>query len=234
MSQKINTPNPITAAQLTIIDTSIAAIETIVDDANVPLTESQIKSLIAVSTIRADEITDVDNIIITPFPQTVPVTISTVDFHANLAYVVNLKKRQALLVTLAGKLQTLIEIGENDAIVEVNTIMNSARLLGAGNKDIQEGVNKITAKYFVRTPVNKGTSYLIAPSGIITIHKVVTGKKFVNTKATILSLLQVGASIATAIKVNPYFSVEIPKSWTNIIVTNLSATDEGSFEVFVN
>ena len=234
MSQKIDTPKPITAAQLTIVDTSTAAIETIVDGANVPLTESQTKSMIAVSTVRSDEIVDVDNIIINPFPQTVPPTIIIAHFHANLAYITSLKKRQSILDALAGKMQTLIEIAENNAIIELNIIMNSARLLGAGNKDIQDGVDTITAKYFVKAPVNKGTSYEIAAAGILTIRKVITGKKFTNTKSTVLSILQVGASLASAIKVNPFNAVSIPKAWTNIVVTNLSTTDEGGFDIYVN
>jgi len=56
MSQKIDTPNPITAAEFTAIDTSSAAIEAILVAANVPLTETQTNAIIAVSTVRSAQI----------------------------------------------------------------------------------------------------------------------------------------------------------------------------------
>jgi len=233
MSQKINVPTPITAVQLTAIDTNSAAIELILDDANVPLTPSETKSMISVSTVRSGEIGDVNTIVVGPFPVTVPNTIVTADFEANILYIAALKKRQAILNTQAIKIQTLINIAENNSIVDVNLIMKNARMLSAGNKDLLEAVGKIKAKYFVRAATKKAIIFLIIAAGIMTISGVKTGKKFTNSGATILTILVVGGSITLAIRVNPFTSVDIPPGWTNIVVTNLSPTEAGSFEVFV-
>jgi hypothetical protein len=50
---------------------------------------------------------------------------------------------------------------------------------------------------------------------------------------TILSILNVGGSSANTIRVNGFTSIILPKEWVNIVVTNLSITDEGGFEVFM-
>ena len=233
MSQKINVPTPITAAQLTAIDTNSAAIELILDGANVPLTPSETKTMISVSTVRSGEIGDVNTIVVGPFPVTVPNTIVTADFEANILYIAALKKRQAILNTQAIKLQTLINIAENNSIVDVNLIMKNARMLAGGNKDILEAVGKITAKYFVRAAPKKAIIFLIIAAGIMTISGLKKGKKFTNSGATILTILIVGGSITLAIKVNPFTSIDLPSGWTNIVVTNLSPTEAGAFEVFV-
>ena len=52
-------------------------------------------------------------------------------------------------------------------------------------------------------------------------------------KYFILSILQAGANITTAIKVNPSSGINIANGWTHVIVTNLSATDAGFFNLFV-
>ena len=233
MPQTIKVPNPITALQFTAMDASITSVDTILDGANVPLTESQTISMISVSTVRSAEIVDVNNIVIGPFPVTVPGTIEAADFETNVAYIASLKKRQSALLTEAGKMQTLINVAENNAIVDVNLIMNNARLLAGGDNDIKEAVAKITAKYFTKSAVKKASGYTIVAGGVINIGSVKTGKKFTNTGTTILSVLQAGANITTAIKVNPSSGIDIAKGWTNVVVTNLSAVDAGAFSLFV-
>lgn len=201
--------------------------------ANVPLSDTQTKGIIAVSTVRSAQIIDVNNIIVEPFPQTVPTSIDETAFENSLLYIASLKKRQAILLSLAGKMQTLIAVEENNTILDVNLIMNNARLLAGGDKNIKEGVEKITVKYFTKKAAKVATGYEIKEAGVMTISKVVTEKKLTNKRATVLTFLQVGASIGLTITVNPFTAVGVPKGWTNIVVTNLSQTDPGGFELFV-
>ena len=54
---------------------------------------------------------------------------------------------------------------------------------------------------------------------------------FVNTDKTILTILNVGGDVDNTLTVNPYESVQLPKGWNNIVVTNLSGTSGGGFAV---
>ena len=233
MPQIIDTPHPITAAQFTVIDTDTASIETILDIADVPLTVTQTKAIIRVSTVRSAEIDDTNNLIIEPFPKTVPASVDPLTFAINLLYINSLKTRQSMLVTQAGKMQTLIDVAENNAMVDVNLILNNARLLAKGDKNLKTAMDKITVKYFSKKAKKVATGYLIVKAGVMTISKVVTKKKFTNNKPAILSILQVGTDISLTIIVQPFTSVDIPVGWTNIVVTNLSDTTDGGFTVFV-
>ena len=233
MPQKIPVKSPFTAAQFTLMDTHQAALQVLLDDAKIVLTESQIKSTLFVGTVRNDEIKEVNTLFVIAKPYSVPAAVDITDFENGLLYNAALAKRLAIAKSQSNMLQTLLGVGENNTMGDVNLIMNNARLLAGSDKDLAEDVKTLKDKFFTRKSANKATGYFIAALGIMTIGGVKTKKKFVNTGNTVLTFLKVDGNINLLIKVNPGMGVDIPLGWTNIVVTNLSATEAGSFDLFL-
>jgi hypothetical protein len=233
MSQIIPVTAPITAAQFILIDTHQSAIQVILDGAKISLTESQIKSSISVSTVRSAEIKDVNTDIVLAYPDAVPASIDTANFESNLAYIDSLKKREAIAATQAAQISTLVGVGENNAMMDVNLIFNNAKLVAASDKDLMDVVVALGIKYFSKAKAGKAVIYSIVASGKITIANVKPLKPFTNSDKTVLTILNVGGDISNLITVNPFEAVKLPKGWDNIVVTNLSGTSGGTFAVFM-
>ncbi len=93
------------------------------------------------------------------------------------------------------------------------------------------------AAYFEGRSKRKSDSvFSIAANSTITVANVVSEKSLVRNGITVLRL-KVGAELVSkfplvsAITVDPGNSAMIPKGWTVLEVTNLSATAAGSFSV---
>ena len=233
MPQKIPVPTPITAAQFVLIDTHQAAIQVILDGSKIVLTESQTKASLFVGTVRSDQIKDVNSLIVVAKPYAVPVAVVIADFESELLYNASLTKRAAIAKSQTAMLNTLLGVGENNTMNDVNLIVNNARLLAGADKDLADDVKTLQDKYFTKAAPKKATGYFIVALGIMMIGGVKTRKKFVNTGNTVLTILKLDGNISLLIRVNPGMGVNIPLRWTNIVVTNLSATESGSFDLFL-
>ena len=231
MPQIIPVLVPFNAADFTLMDTHQAAIQALLDTARITLTKSQMKSAISVSTVRGAQIKDVKTDIVESFPTAVPDSIVISTFESNLAYIESLKKREAIAATQAGQFGTLVGVGENNAMVDVNLIFNNAKLLAKTDKNLMETVVALGLKYFSKTKAKKAVDFSIVALGKMTIADVKPLTPFVNTDKTILTILNVGGDVDNTLTVNPYESVQLPKGWNNIVVINLSGTSGGGFAV---
>ena len=231
MPQIIPVLVPFTAAEFTLMDTHQAAIQALLDTARITLTKSQMKSSISVSTVRGAQIKDVKTDIVESFPAAVPDSIVISTFESNLVYIESLKRREAIATTQAGQFGTLVGVGENNAMVDVNLIFNNAKLLAKTDKNLMEKVVALGLKYFSKTKPKKAVDYSIVELGKMTIADVKPLTPFVNTDKTILTILKVGGDVDNTLTVNPYEAVQLPKGWNNIVVTNFSGTSGGGFAV---
>jgi len=229
MPQIIPVLVPFTAAEFTLIDTHQAAIQALLDTARITLTKSQMKSSISVSTVRGAQIKDVNTDIVQSFAYAVPSSIVVDTFESDLAYIESLKKREAIAATQAGLFETLVGVGENNAIVSVNLIFNNAKLLGGANKNLLDVVVALGLKYYTKTKPKKPVDFTIVALGKMTVADVKPLTPFINTDKTLLTILNVGGDVDNTLTVNPFEAVQLPKGWNNIVVNNLSGTSGGGF-----
>ena len=233
MPQIIPVPAPITVAEFATIDTNISSIQVIMDASKIPITTSQKAGMLTIAAIRESEIEDVKTKIVDTIPSAVPNTVVISAFNSNLLYIQSLKTRLSKLMNLTTEFGILLSVAESNAMVDTNAIMDNIRIVGKTDPAVASVDKELTAKYFSKSGTRAiPTRYEILASGVITLH-VKTQKTFTNVEKTILSIQRVGGNAADAIRVNPFTGVSIPKLWTNIIVTNLSSTDNGAFEVFI-
>ncbi len=89
------------------------------------------------------------------------------------------------------------------------------------------------AKYFNHAAAVQGIVHSIVEAGVMVISGINPQKPFNNREKTMLSTLNVGGSIVNTVKLKGFTSAILPKEWVNIVVTNLSITEVGGFEVFL-
>ena len=233
MSQKFVITNHLTPAIITTIEANAAAAKTISDLLAITMTSAQARAILKIGPIRGAEMVDIYTKMLKPFPQTIPSDYTLADYEA-------LQKEQADSLLMAA----LYQAQANAYIAHANVCGNNlflmsiegldvGRFLMNSNTGIATVVNEISTAYFTHTAANGATVYSIAPSMTLAVPNLVTGKRIVNDGTTIITMLVKGGGTPSTVTIYPGDSAIVPAGWTNITVTNVSATTTGSFQVFI-
>ena len=235
MSQKIPVANPITPVNIAVINTNSAANQVILDAAKINLTYPQKKSELGIGITRESEVIDVNNMLVIAHPTQLPSNFSLTEFNGNIAYRNTLKGIKSVLESQVSAIDSLLGVTSNNLMIQIIQVLDNARIVAETDTVIAEIMTLLSTKYFhpSTTGKNGATKFSIAGAASITISSLIAGKIFTNTGSVILSILNVGGSLANTIRVNPYSGVPIPAGWVNIVVTCLSPTTEGEFEIFI-
>ena len=233
MPQKIPVTTPITTIQFTTMDTNNTSNQVIFDLAKVPLTSSQIKSMLAVSVVRESEIADINKYIVLGHPGSVPEGVDIPTLQADLAYLENLRKRKVILFTQYKEIDTLVQVQENNVMYKMNLVLNNARVLAAEDKGLADSVKVITDTYFSQNGMHLKPSAMSLPIGTHITQSAITGKMFTNKSNAVISILVVGGAVTSTLLVNPFSGVLIPDKWVNIVITNLSTTEVAAYDIFL-
>lgn len=233
MATPILVPTPITDLEFTTMDTNAASNEVILALAKIELTPSQLKSRLTVGVVKGSLITDVDTSLVKTNIKAVPSTLDITAYHADILYLAKLKQRQAAMLQEVNEMTALVEVAQHNLMIKNNAILTNARIVAKTDKGVSDAMDALDVKYFTHAAAGAGIVHAIVEAGVITLPGINPIKPFTNMEKTILSILNVGGSIANAIRVNGFTSVYLPKNWVNIVVTNLSGTDPGGFEVFM-
>ena len=233
MATTIAVTTPITTAEFATMDTNTASNEVILTSAKITLTAAQTKSRLGVSVIRTSEIADVNTSLVKTNTAAVPSTLDIPTYQADLLYLANLKQRQAVMLQQYNEITTLVEVAQHNLMIKTNAILTNARVVAATDKGVADAMAVLDEKYFTHAPASVGTVHAIAEAGVIALSGINALKAFANTEKTMLSILNVGGSAANTVRLNGFTSVVLPATWVNVVVTNLSSTDAGGFEVFM-
>ncbi len=235
MSQKIPVPNPITPVNITAINTNSAAIQAILDAAKINLSYQQKKSELGIAITRESEVIDVNNMLVIAHPNQLPANFSLSEYNGNIAYRNTLKGIKSVLETQVSAIDSLLGVTSNNLMIQTIQVLDNARNEAISDTMIAEVMTVLTAKYFHPSSSGKNgaTKFSIGSGESITISALIAEKIFTNSGSVILSILNVGGIVTNTIRVNPFSGFAIPRGWVNIVVTNLSPTTEGEFEVFI-
>jgi hypothetical protein len=233
MSQMIKIVTPLSPATVTTIKTAVTSITALVAPIIIAVTETQKKGLLGVGPSRAAEIKDIVSKIMEPFPQTIPS-----DF--TLAQCIALDQEQMDSEVFVGIFTYLAEVftvhgeivGNNRMLMAIG-VLDNARVMGKTDVGINTAYKSVKTDHLTPGPKVGITTYSIAPSAILEVTGLKKGKKIINNGTTILSVLSKNGNAANTITINPGDSADTPKGWTNVTITNLSATTTGSFEVYL-
>ena len=118
-------------------------------------------------------------------------------------------------------------------MIKTNAILTNARVVAKTDKGVADAMTVLDVKYFTHATPSVGVVHAIAEAGVITLSGINALKAYTNTGKSVLAILNVGGSAANTVNVNGFTSAYLPKEWVNIVVTNLSITDAGEFEVFM-
>lgn len=233
MATPITVPTPITDAQFATMDTNAVSTEVILTGAKIDLTPSQLKSRLTVSVVKSSEIADVNTSLVKTNTKAVPSTLDIPTYQADILYLAKLKQRQAVMQQQLNEITALVEVSQHNLMIKNNFILTNARVVAKIDKGVSDAMVVLDTKYFTHAASAAGIVHAIAEAGVMILSGINPKKPFTNMESPILSILNVGGSIANAIRVNGFTTVHLPKEWVNIVVTNLSATDAGGFEVFM-
>ena len=235
MPQLIEITTPLSPALVASTEAGIAGIHTILDLIKIVLTSAQVKDEYKVGAIRTSEISVIYTKLMKGNPETIPDAFTLAEFDALTQEGVDSDSLQAMLLALAAICGAHGEIVQNNRMFWALQCLDNARLIGKTKASIQTIVDEIAVEFFKKGAASKKTPtvYSIATSASITITGVSTRKYFTNSGTTILSFLKVGALVSETITVNPGSGILIPIEWTKIVVTNLSATSDGQFGLFI-
>ena len=233
MSQLINVTNPLTALAVTELNVNVVAAQAIVDLLKISLTPAQIKSLLSVATNREALIKALYSQIMLLFPATMPTGMTPAAFVA-------LTQEENDSITMAALYTGLATIFlDHAAIIKNNRMfisiqtLDNAKLMGKTDTALNTAVKAFVKEFYGRTPPKLGGAYTVPVSGSFELGGIRTGKQFVNTGESILTFLNVNGDVAKTIRVNPGTGALVPARWTSIVITNLSTTGIGTFEVFL-
>ena len=234
MGKTIVVTKQIAAADFTILDTGSTAAQTILDEVGIVLTEGEIKSMINVSTTRNSEMVDIKEKVVEQHAAALPAGITAAGIELDFTYLGSLKKSHTGLADQAAKLNVLIGVAENNLYVKLSNVMKNVALLGATDKVLADIAKDNSIKYHPHTSAKAAPSnFKIGPSVIVTQGGVVVEKYFTNKARAVLSILTVNGDINDTLVVNPFSGVLIPLNWTSIVITNLSATESGSYDIYL-
>ena len=233
MATPIIVTAPITTAEFTTIDTNTASTEVILSAARIVLTPEQLKSRLTVSVIKSSEITDVHTSLVKTNTNAVPSTLDIPTYEADILYLASLKQRQAVLQQQYNEITTLVEVAQHNLMIKNNFILTNARVVAKTDKGVADAMVILDEKYFTHAAPSVGIVHTIVVAGVMVLSGINPLRPFTNTEKAMLSILNIGGSAANTINVNGFTSAILPKEWVNIVVTNLSITDAGRFEVFM-
>ena len=232
MAQNIVLSNPLTPAETVTLTTEIATAHVIVDTLITSLTASQEKGLLTVSTEKEATIKDIV-LMADSYNELMPTGVSVAQLAAMRQEALDCQKLGAAYGVLSGILLQRGKILRNDVMFICTEILDNGKLAGKSNTGINDKVKEIKSTHYKKSAKKAASSFSINAASLIELSKVITGRACVNTGHTILSFLVKNGNVVDTFTVNPASSFKIPKGWTNIVVTNLSATEAGSFAVFV-
>jgi len=112
-------------------------------------------------------------------------------------------------------------------------VLDNARLGAKNDSLLASSVKVITDTYLTHGPKTGITTFNIANGGVMAIAGLRNRKPIINNGTTVLTVLENSSSAALTLTINPGDSKLMPKGWVNAKVTNLSATNEGSFQVHI-
>jgi hypothetical protein len=233
MTQKYIITLHLTPADVLIIEANIAASKLNSDPLNIVMTAAQTKALVKIGPQRIAENEAIHTKLLKPFPSTIPATYTLAQFEALQQERIDSYIMAGLYKAEADKYTAHGDIVGNNLYLMGKEGLDNARFQMNTSTGIKTGVEEITTEFFTHTAANGATVYSIAPSMSLVINNLVTGKRIINDGITILTMLVDGGNGANKITIYPGDSAEVPKTWTNVTITNISATSSGSFQVFV-
>ena len=233
MATPIIVKTPITALQFTTIDSSLAATETILQLVKIDLTPAQKKTRLKVAVVRSSEIDDVNTTMVLNNSNSVPSTLDIPTFEADILYLSELKKRQSKMLQQYNEMTKLVEVSQHNLMHKTNEIVVNSRTVAKTDAGVSDAKDALDLKYYTRTKPGPGINHSITPDSTIILSGINQLKPFTNTDKTMLSILNVNGKLSDTIKVYGFITTYLPRDWTNIVVTNLSTTDAGAFELFM-
>jgi len=234
MSNYITPSGLVTPALKTSLTPIVASVHTLIDPIVTSLSPEQTTEMSKVGTVRSAEITAVFVRVIEIYPELLPEGWTVVKFAAMMQERTDSVSMKETFLGLAAIFEGAEKIIENNLFYVCNGTMDKAKISAKTSKPMDLIVKGISSDFHGKTNVKKvATEFSIAPAGIVTITGVETGKMFTNYGFTILSILVVNGLIAETIISNPGSGFFIPAKWTKIIITNVSATIEGKFSLFM-
>ena len=233
MHQVIPVQVPFSPALTLTFGTAISAVHVVVDPMIIALNPSQEGGLINVGPMKSAEIHSIISELMTTYPATIPSTTSLAQVNAMVQEEKDTNNAEAACLALASIFGNHGKIIRNNLKVITGECFDNGKNLGKNSTAIQAVVKVLSETYNSRSASNTGTTYTVAMGGNVGVGGVNPLKTFTNDGMTILSILNVGGNVANTIKVYPQTAVSLLTSWTNIVVTNLSGTSEGSFVLFI-
>ena len=224
---------PLSPTLVATATTAVGALHAIIDPIKIKLSPEQMAVIMDVSTVREAEITAVNAEVMVAHPETVPATTTLAAISAltqEETDTINLLELGKGIVSI---LDNHLKIVKNNRLVYATQALDNAKHDGKTNAAIKVVSDSISSRFFSRSSSKTETTYNISIGGNIILKGVKTGKYLTNQHKSILSVLNVNGILTSTLKVNPGSGVLIPTTWTNLIVTNLSDTDEGIFTIFM-
>lgn len=232
MSQFIPLKNPLVATEVVTLTAEVVTAHVIVDTLITSITESQESALVTVSTEKEATIKDIA-LMAGHYPELMPEETTVAQLAAWRQEALDCEKLGGEYSVLANILLQRAKISRNNIMNVCTDILDNAKLAGKKNTGIKDKVKEIKDTHYKRGTRKTAVSRTMIASSTMVIGGVQTGKPLVNTGKGILGVLNVDGDIANIMKIHPSSSEKIPKTWTNIVITNLSDTDSGSFSVFM-
>jgi hypothetical protein len=118
---------------------------------------------------------------------------------------------------------------------ETNIIYGYLQMAAENDPSLRQEEQEL-GKFFKKGARKGYTEISIAPAGEADFDNAIPGDKVINTGKARL-LLKNGADLSGKVKrvdpitIEPGSSADVPPGYTSIVITNLSATDGGSFEI---
>ncbi len=233
MSQKFVITNHLTPAIVTTIEANATAAKAISDLLAITMTSTQIRSLIKIGVNRNGEMSAIYTKLLKVFPETVPLYFTIAEYEALQQERINSLLIAALYQAQANAYTNHANVCGNNLFLMSVDCLDIARLLMKNIPAVATEVNEITTDYLTPTSASDATSYSIAPSMTLSIPNLITEKRIINDGSTIITMLVKDGGTPSTITIYPGDSAVVPAGWTNVTITNLSATTAGNFKVFL-
>ena len=228
----IDVTNPLTPAIATSIGANVTAAHALINPLAIALTGAETKAMLPVSTNRTGETAAIYTNLLIGFPQTLPVGLTLAEFQAMTQEELDTASQMANYITLAGELESHLKIIRNNRFVYMMQVLDNATLLGKNNPTMATAEKAIRAEFFGKKTSTDEVTYTVGIAASVTVAGVKTDKMLTNTGHTIISVLNVNGNVADTLTIHPGSGKIIPIGWSNIVVTNMSATEEGAFSLY--